>query len=124
MDIADYVCPCCGSSASIRDSAVIYGKSYGQALICDRFPACDTFVGCHRASGKPKGTMAERALREARKRAHASFDPLWRDGKLSRHEAYAWLSSEMGVEPNQCHIGLFDVEQCQRVVDLCNRGWV
>lgn len=113
-----YTCPYCQGPAHICDSARIYGRSYGQALICDAFPRCDSFVGCHHESGAPKGTIANAELRDWRKRAHAAFDPLWKDGKQKRHHAYEWLRLRMGLTREQCHIGLFNVAQCQRVIEL------
>lgn len=55
----------------------------------------------------------------ARQNAHRAFDPLWQSGKMSRSAAYRWLSAKLHVPVEQCHMLLFDVAQCQRVVDLC-----
>lgn len=109
-------CPYCGAATAIRDSACIYGRSYGLALVCSNYPRCDSFVGCHRSTGLPKGTLANAELREARKQAHAAFDPLWREQHWNRREAYAWLSRTLSIQPKDCHIGMFNVEQCRAVV--------
>jgi Fe-S cluster biosynthesis and repair protein YggX len=88
---------------------------------------CDAWVGCHRGTTKPLGRLADAELRKAKQSAHAAFDRLWkakaqRDGipyGKARGQGYAWLSQAMGVPPKKCHIGMFDVDQCCSVVELC-----
>lgn len=58
-------------------------------------------------------------LAKARIAAHDAFDPLWKSGKFQRGIAYEWLASELGIPVAQCHMILFDVPQCQRVVAIC-----
>lgn len=38
---------------------------------------------------------------------------------MARAQAYKWLASSLGIEPKNCHIGMFDVETCKKVVALC-----
>lgn len=120
-------CPYCGKSAQLMDSARVYGgKSYGMIWAC--LP-CDAWVGVHKDSNKniPLGRLANAELREWKKAAHRWFDPLWqrkmqKEGirkMVARGKAYKWLAKEMGIERADCHIGMFDVEQCKKVVELC-----
>jgi len=51
--------------------------------------------------------------------AHAAFDPIWRDAGTKRSAAYAWLAAAMGIPTESCHIGMMDVDDCLRVVELC-----
>jgi hypothetical protein len=51
--------------------------------------------------------------------AHDAFDPLWKEGRMKRKEAYKWLSERMGLHVNDTHIGMFDADQCRRVVGVC-----
>jgi len=83
---------------------------------------CNAYVGTHKKSGKPLGTLANSALRAARSRAHAAFDPLWRDAKstMTRREAYQWLSETLNIRFKDCHIALFDLRTCGHVVNLAN----
>lgn len=116
-------CPYCGGSAVFcASSAHIYrGTDYGAVYDCR---LCDAFVGVHRGSTNPKGTPANRATREARKRAHAAFDLHWRESRqMSRSQAYARLAQDMALAPEECHIGMFNEEQCDRVVAVC-RQWL
>lgn len=84
---------------------------------------CDAYVGCHKGGDgrKPLGRLANADLRAAKSAAHRAFDPMWRDDSTfeKRHHAYAWLAGELGIGLGDCHIGMFDLEQCQKVVALC-----
>ena len=39
--------------------------------------------------------------------------------KSARNAGYGWLAAKMGVSRERCHIGMFDVAQCRKVVALC-----
>lgn len=110
-------CPYCGRVAAYKSSAAIYGADYGMVYLCQ---PCDAYVGVHRGTSKPKGTLANRELREWRQKAHMAFDGLWIDGSpFSRSGAYKWLADKMGIPLSRCHIAMFDASQCQRAVSLC-----
>ena len=38
---------------------------------------------------------------------------------MNRHQAYKWLSDQLGIPPEYTHIGMFKKETCQKVVKLC-----
>ena len=57
-------------------------------------------------------------MSHARGRAHAALDALWRSGFISRQQAYKWMQKRMNLSEDDAHIGLFNVEQCNRVVEL------
>lgn len=80
---------------------------------------CEAYVGCHPGTETPLGRVANAELRKAKMAAHAAFDPLWREGGMKRKEAYAWLRKAMNLAEDQCHIGMFDVDQCREVQRLC-----
>lgn len=80
--------------------------------------ACEAWVGCHRGTDRPFGSLANDELRRARISAHAAFDPIWQKERLTRPAAYAWLAEMLAVSPDDCHIGLMDLEQCGTVTDL------
>lgn len=113
-------CPYCQQLAKFVDSKVIYRKSYGMIYIC--FP-CDARVGIERGTDKPLGTLANKELREARKRAHAAFDPLWKKKgrKKSRGKMYRLLADAMNIQVQRSHIAMFDVIQCQQVFAFASR---
>lgn len=64
----------------------------------------------------PLGRLANAELRQAKRAAHAAFDPLWQSRRMSRRSAYAWLAQQLGIAVEDCHIGMFDTESCQRVI--------
>jgi hypothetical protein len=80
---------------------------------------CDAWVACHiRDDGQqPLGELANEELRAARTSAHAAFDPLWKDGAMTRDAAYAWLSEATRIPGVRCHIGMMDARECRLVVD-------
>ncbi len=118
------VCPFCRSSVSLVDSAKVYRRSYGFIYLCDRFPHCDARVSCHPGSIKPLGTLADRELRQWRSLAHRHFDPLWKSRIFtSRHAAYKWLASSMGLPPALTHVAMFDVSQCIRAIAVVKDFW-
>lgn len=85
-------------------------------------PDCRAWVGVHRGSDKPLGRLADEKLRYWKRCAHAAFDPIWKSRKMSRHAAYAWLSQQMGLPVEQTHIGMFNINQCRKVIEICKEG--
>lgn len=118
------VCPYCGEKSKLIDSKQIYGRSYGKIYCCKK---CDAYVGVHEGTEISKGRLANKELRDWKKRAHSMFDPMWRQkmrlSNTSKHEAitlaYKWLSEALGIDSKFCHIGMMDIEQCKMVVKVC-----
>lgn len=113
------VCPYCNRPSQLVDSKVIYGTSYGNIYLC---APCNAYVGTHKGDNRTAlGRLANSELRELKKQAHAAFDPLWRNRIVgTRHKAYKWLSQQLGIPREYTHIGMFDVAECQRVIDISN----
>lgn len=85
---------------------------------------CGAYVGCHldgKGGRKPLGRLADARLRSAKSRAHRAFDPLWQKELMTRTQAYAWLANKMGIPAEECHIGMFDIRQCDQTIHLCAR---
>lgn len=112
------LCPYCDRQAELIDSVEIYGRSYGNAWICRD---CDAYVGCHNGTSKALGRLADKELREWKKKAHAVFDPLWKSRRFTRSGAYAWLAKELNMSRDDCHIGMMGIEQCKKVINCINR---
>lgn len=112
------ICDYCGREAEYVDSKEIYGRSYGMIYLCRR---CNAYVGTHKGTDRPLGRLANKELRTWKKAAHAAFDPIWQSGKMKRWSAYLWLSKKMGIPKDLTHIGMFDVDQCKQVIDICAR---
>lgn len=115
------ICQHCGGEPQFKaSSAHVYGgRDYGPIWEC----SCGARVGCHKGTKRPLGTVCDDATREARKAAHAAFDPLWRRGVgRFRWQCYQALASAMSLTTDECHIGSMTAEQCRRVVALVNAG--
>lgn len=116
------ICPYCSSPAIFTDSSVIYGgRSYGMVYLCRNYPQCDSYVGVHKGTTKPLGRMADPELRAWKNKAHEVFDAYWR-GKMPRHKGYRELSRRMKIPIGAAHIGMFNVNQCRKVVNLFQEG--
>lgn len=81
--------------------------------------ACGRYVGSHR-DGWPLGVPADKETRDARKAAHAAFDPIWKPptGHGYRREAYQWLAAALGRPGEEIHIGEMTAETARRVVTV------
>lgn len=117
-------CPYCGGKVFLKDSDIIYGKSYGYVYICENFPECDSYVGTHKKTLKPLGRLANRELRQLKVTAHKYFDIMWkikkqRGDKQARKKAYKWLSKQLGLHFDDTHIGYFDIETTKKVIEIC-----
>lgn len=51
-----------------------------------------------------------------RKEAHDWFDKIWRQGIMTRSEAYEWLSVQLGVPKGDCHMGMMSRADCEKVI--------
>lgn len=119
------VCQYCFDPTEYVDSSEVYGKSYGMIYLCR---PCQAWVGVHDGSNVALGIVANKELREAKKQAHYYFDQLWKkkmDHGYSKHEArksaYKWLSEQLNVPVELCHIGMFTVERCNKTVEICKK---
>lgn len=116
------VCPYCHVSAILVDSVEVYGTGrYGNVWICSNRQHCDARTGCHPGTTRPLGRLANAELRAAKVAAHATFDPLWKCGEMTRSKAYGWLAEQLGIKRQDCHIGDLEVEQCRQVVNACQQ---
>lgn len=113
-------CNYCGQPAEYVDSSEIYGRSYGMIYLCRQ---CDAYVGVHKGTDCPLGRLANAQLRLMKQAAHAAFDPLWQNGRFRgrRKDAYRWLSQKMGIPEKLTHIGMFDIAECNQVINICKK---
>lgn len=126
--MAKILCNHCGQPARLITGEKLYPKR--RDLAAKKFwlcTPCGAYVGCHQETEKPYGLLATREERNWRMRAHAAFDPIWQadmeQRKCSKHAArnaaYHWLAGWMNIPREDCHIGHFNVAQCQQVLEIC-----
>ena len=128
----DLNCPYCEGVAVFNETSdIIYGKDFGPVYTCENYPLCDSYVGCHPGTTEPLGRLADQELRFWKKEAHKYFDPIWKEKKINkiypiyisdttnRKKTYIWLSNQLGLKLEYTHIGMFDVDTCKRVVEIC-----
>jgi len=105
--------PGCGGKLRRRFSERTGKYFYGCARYSET--GCRGAVGCH-ADGSPLGIPGDATVRQARRRAHAVFDRLWKPRPMGRREAYKLASMWMGIPFQDMHIGNLDAEQCEQLV--------
>lgn len=115
-------CPYCGRNAVLQKSSYVYGeraRDEEYVYVCSAFPKCDAYVGVHKGTFKPKGTLANGDLRHKRICAHRIFEKIWLNGIMTKKEAYRWLQYRMGLTSEEAHIGYFSDYRCDEVIAIC-----
>lgn len=119
-EVVSIVCDYCGSDAPLVTGREIYPHRpdlYGKRFY--KCTPCDAYVGCHDGTENAFGRLANAELRDAKMEAHAFLDKLWKSGDHKRGHVYGWLANQLGIDKKDCHIGMFDVAMCRRVVEVC-----
>ncbi len=96
----DFDCPMCDGKLKRRFSKRYRRHFYG----CVNFfeTGCNGSIGCH-PDGRPLGIPTNQEGKDWRKKAHEVFDLLWKEGGVTRKEAYYWMEHASGV--GIAHIG-------------------
>lgn len=130
--IPNIECPYCGAKAKFVGGSAVYPHRadlyHLKFWLCK---PCDAYVGCHAPTYMnkfdptiPLGRLADSQLRKAKSAAHSTFDRIWKEGYKTRTEAYAWLASVLNIKIDECHIGMFDVDMCNKVQAACADYWL
>lgn len=120
------ICRYCGSIIRLVPAGKIYDAAAVKRLGLEsewvyQCQNCNARVGCHRGTKRPLGNVANETLRLKRIETHQVFDRFWRQRGMSRTAAYRWLAETMKLPEKKAHIGGFEMDQCQKVIDLCAR---
>lgn len=114
-------CHYCGKEVTIESGKYVYPHRPDlyklNFYVCK---PCEAYVGCHKNTTTPLGTVANAELRQHRSLCHTVFDPMWRNGSMTRSEAYSWLSTNLNIPKNKCHIAMFNTAQCDQLLTLLN----
>lgn len=116
-------CPYCGRYAVLRKADYVYKEHAREdyLYVCSGYPACNSYVGVHAHSMIPKGSLANGDLRHKRIETHRIFDAIWKNGILSRKDAYRWIQDIFCLSSHQAHIGEFSDYRCDRLIDECKK---
>ncbi len=118
-------CPYCGAKATLRPARAVYGdaaKTDGYLYVCDRYPECDSYVGAHKTTKLPMGTLANGNLRHKRIEAHKAFDWMWKSGLMKKWQAYKWMQGKLALTDEQAHIAKFSEYMCDQLIAECERA--
>lgn len=117
------ICRYCGGVIRLVPAGSVYGASTerlgmrGEVLYqCQN---CSARVGCHKGTTRPLGDVSNEILRLKRIEAHQVFDSFWKRKHMSRTQGYRWLAQKLRLPESETHIGGFEIDTCQQVIDLC-----
>lgn len=120
-----HICRYCGGVVRLVPAETVYGEStirlglkHEKLYQCQN---CNARVGCHKGTTRPLGNLANEVLRLKRIETHQVFDNYWTQKGISRTQAYHWLAKRMHLSGSRAHIGGFEMDQCQKVIDLCRK---
>lgn len=110
------ICLECGGEGRLVGGKAIY--PHRPDLYAKHFYlcGCGAYCGCHPGTTAPLGHPCGPETRRARSAAHATFDPIWKRGEMSRAQAYKWLADTLGIDRAECHIGMMTADRAWAVV--------
>lgn len=118
-------CQYCNKLAKLVNGDIIYPHRKDlynlNFWLCEK---CNAYCGCHKNTITPLGTLANSSLRKLRSECHKEFDVLWKDYNMTRTDAYKWLSEQMCVDLELCHIAMFNEEQCKNLLTIIMNSWL
>lgn len=99
------------------------GLKRGKIKIPGASPGPSLLDGVHSVTdypdGRPMGKVANTVLRLKRQETHRIFDQFWKKQGWSRSAAYRWLARSLNIPEQDAHIGLMEMDECERVIRLC-----
>ena len=101
-------CPYCGGLAVLRPAEYVYGERNlnpdNYLYVCSGYPSCDSYIGVHKKSMRPMGTLANGDLRHKRIEAHRALN-------------FLLLLTDYKKD---MHIGMFSEYRCEETIRECN----
>lgn len=120
-------CNICGyTDIKIVGHADIYGgREYGDWPYAYQCQDCGSYVGIHKDTDLPLGTLADSDLRHHRKRCKHYFIQLLESKGWNQNAGYDFLHKKMEIEKSDCHFGMFDQFKCEQAAIECIKelGW-
>ena len=91
---------------------------YKHFYICDK---CKNFVGVHKGTNIPLGTIPTKEIKEFRKKIHSIIDPIFLKSKnknYTRKKIYHFLSEKINKEYHTATLS--SIEDCENVIKYLN----
>lgn len=115
------ICNICGGEVIYTSNKIIYGREYGSGK-CYFCTNCNAYVGTHEPRpDEAYGLLADRKMRDMKKKCHALFDETWLHAKYrrkARKAAYQKLADRLGIPVEECHFGWFDMEMLENAYQI------
>lgn len=68
------------------------------------------------------GQVPYSEIGQLRHRAHVAFDRIWRQGHMTRSQAYGWLAVQLGIPSDEAHMGqMRGPGRLNRVIEVSER---
>lgn len=119
------ICRYCGGVIRAVPARNVYGPAVNRLGLQKEYiyqcQNCNARVGRHKGTLRPLGNVANETLRLKRMETHRVFDAFWKRKGMSRTKGYQWLAGQMDLPERLTHIGGFEMDQCQKVIDLCRK---
>lgn len=119
VGMSKIICPDCGAKMVLRKTTkfTYADKSPRYFYGCSNYPKCKATHGAN-PDGSPLGIPANDETKKYRILAHNAFDPIWKNRKMKRQDAYKWLTEQLEMK-TQAHIGAMNIEECKKVIEVC-----
>lgn len=115
------ICNICGGEVIYTSNKIIYGREYGSGK-CYFCTNCNAYVGTHEPRpDEAYGLLADRKMRDMKKKCHALFDETWlhaKNRRKARKAAYQKLADRLGIPVEECHFGWFDMEMLENAYQI------
>lgn len=84
---------------------------------------CGASVGTHPKTFDALGTLADRETKAKRREVHEWFDNLYETHE-ERESLYEKLAIALGIDKDECHFGLMDIEMLERALVIIKKWWL
>lgn len=112
-------CPACKKPMKIKGTDKYKNGRPNMFWTCLVWPICETTLPAN-PDGSPRYEPVSEELKGLRHQCHEIFDTWWRDGAMSRSEAYYQLKKLLKISAIEAHFGAFDKARCERFLEIVN----
>lgn len=125
--VYEVYCPYCRKRARVVTRRELYGDRKDlffpdeKVWICGNYgKGCDALVTTYYGTEKPKGELANAALRKKRTKAHEAIEEVVNAGILDFHSVYDYLEDKFGMYHGKFHLAKSSDYYCDETIRLMN----